>query len=168
MRQKIVLGVFLCLSLVMLIVSVVRVCKVKDASHIDGAWVVFWQQMEGVVAILMASITTFRTIFVGQGSRILDECQPRPSHSWLAGIKLKKSSTKINGVEEGKALPAIPAATLTGLRTLIRRNHRSPGATTLLQSDIASLDEEAYLWQPSPMRNKPDHQAVYLKRDWRI
>lgn len=63
--QKVALGTFLSLSLMMVIMAVVRIVgsvRGSDAA-LDVAWEMFWQQLEGCVAVMMGSLTAFRGVF---------------------------------------------------------------------------------------------------------
>ncbi|KAK3984616.1 hypothetical protein QBC44DRAFT_353531 [Cladorrhinum sp. PSN332] len=58
------LGVFLSLSIVMCIFAAVRAGGYHYNNVEDDTWAFFWMQAEGVVAIMMASLTAFRTLFI--------------------------------------------------------------------------------------------------------
>lgn len=59
------MGSFLSLSLVMVGVTLVRVVgSIRPGrAWLDLSWELFWQQMEGCTAVLMGSITAFRSAF---------------------------------------------------------------------------------------------------------
>jgi hypothetical protein len=61
LRQKVAVGSFLFLSLVMIAMALVRVSKMPGVVAIDTPYEIFWQYMEASIAILMASLTAFRT-----------------------------------------------------------------------------------------------------------
>ncbi|KAI9652819.1 MAG: hypothetical protein M1831_006344 [Alyxoria varia] len=64
-RQKFGLGTALCLSLVMAIFAIVRCAGTKMPNgRSDSVWVHFWQQQEASIAVIMVSITSFRSLFV--------------------------------------------------------------------------------------------------------
>ncbi|KAF4535087.1 hypothetical protein BFW01_g9863 [Lasiodiplodia theobromae] len=69
LSQKVGLGVFLSLSLVMAIIAIVRmVGSIRPGlKSLDVSWELFWQQMEGCIAIMMGSMSAFRTVFSGRG-----------------------------------------------------------------------------------------------------
>ncbi len=158
----------MCLSLVMIIILIVRVSKMYGPVGVDLVWEVFWQYAEGAVAVLMGSMTTFRALLVGQGSRNSEQRQLRPSNSWIARMMLKKGSAQSDQFEEGNKLPAIPHATLTGLKSLIRRNNRSAGATTMMQSEIGPLPEEADDYRMYGTPDKAGQQGVHVKHEWQV
>lgn len=69
LSQKVGLGVFLSLSLVMAIIAIVRMIgSIRPGlKSLDVSWELFWQQMEGCIAIMMGSMSAFRTVFSGRG-----------------------------------------------------------------------------------------------------
>ena len=145
--QKAGLGVFLCLSLVMVVFSITRVSKISGASGVDVPWLFFWQFMEASVAVLMGSLTVFRTLLIADGKSKAagspgekggcgggggEKRSPRSYYSFYHRMRLLGRRKEHGDLEsqDGSGLPEIPSATMTGLRTFIRRNHRDPGLET--------------------------------------
>ncbi|PVI05780.1 hypothetical protein DM02DRAFT_684190 [Periconia macrospinosa] len=64
LRQKAAIGSFFCLSLVMIATALIRVSKMPGPSAIDTPYEIFWQYMEASIAILMASLTAYRSMFL--------------------------------------------------------------------------------------------------------
>ena len=66
---------------------------------------------------MMVSLTAFRSVFASQGS----EARERNARPWysstVAKLRRHKASSEDHNLE---ALPSIPSATLSGMRTLIR------------------------------------------------
>jgi hypothetical protein len=119
LRQKATIGSFLCLSLVMISTAIVRVSKMPGPNAIDTPYEIFWQYMEASIAILMASLTAYRTMFVlTKEKKLHQERLKRPSYSWRNWGRQKKPR------DEEEDLPDIPRATLTGMRTFIKENNR--------------------------------------------
>ena len=124
-RQKIGLGIFLCLNISMVIIACVRGFGVQADPVWDIPWTIFWLQMEACVAVSMASLTAFRSIFLAGTSR----SEPRRARHWYLPTYEKIISRK-NKSKEGRILvenplPEIPSATLSGIRTYIRKGHAS-------------------------------------------
>jgi hypothetical protein len=133
LRQKVAVGCFLCLSLVMIAMALVRVTKMPGFTAIDTPYEIFWQYMKASIAILMASLTAYRTMFVLQKEkRMHQERMKRPSYSWRRWAYRKRSN------DEEMDLPEVPRATLTGMRTFINGNNR----TTVNKSTLL-LGEES-------------------------
>jgi hypothetical protein len=140
-RQKAALGVFLCLSLVMVAFSITRVSHIRGASGVDVPWVFFWQFAEASVAVLMGSLTAFRTLLVAEREKRWSP-SPAGASPGQGGAKvgvfntfrqrvrlLGKSRSDLESQDEG-GLPEIPGPMMTGLRTYIRRHKRDSGVKT--------------------------------------
>ena len=54
----------LCLSVFMMIGAIIRIAGFKYMGLEDDTWQFYWQHAEGTIAVMMASITAFRTLFV--------------------------------------------------------------------------------------------------------
>ena len=120
--QKLGLACFLCLSIVMAAIAIVKVCGLVSKSSLgvqtlDIAWVCFWQLIAASIAVCLVSLTAFRQIFVSYGPK-----QARsPSKPWYSSTIEKLKSRKLTAKDEGFGqLPSIPSATLSGMRTLIQ------------------------------------------------
>ncbi|KAL8645630.1 MAG: hypothetical protein Q9226_007213 [Calogaya cf. arnoldii] len=65
LRRKLALGTMLCLSVFTIITVIVKISGGNtDNGQIDSSWVIFWLHMEAAVAVMVASITAYRAIFV--------------------------------------------------------------------------------------------------------
>ncbi|KAI1808639.1 hypothetical protein F4811DRAFT_569446 [Daldinia bambusicola] len=147
--QKISLGLFLCLSLVMVGISMVRVSKLSGASGLDIPRKLFWQYIEASVAVIMGSLTVFRSLLTlptkssneqQHGSRVgVLGLRPheRFSHR-MRFLRLKKDHIDL---ESQDGFPDIPRATMTGMRTFIRCNSRDPGLTDISQQSAVTVRE---------------------------
>lgn len=120
-RQKLVIGTTLSLSVAMVITCIIQVCNIRTVTTtIDVTWEIFWQLAEACIAVLMVSLTALRSLFVGHGSRI----RRSPGQSWSsrqAKKWLRRSPSRTPDRYSGSdRLPKIPRATMTGMRTFIR------------------------------------------------
>lgn len=69
-RQKLGIGAFLCLSIVMVIVAIIKASGIRTSvDSFDLVWEVFWQQIEACTAVLMVSFTAFRSVFISNKSK---------------------------------------------------------------------------------------------------
>ena len=134
-------------------IAVVRVSgfRIGGASHTqvyDLTWQIYWQYMEGCIACIMASMAAFRSLFVANNSRVAEKNEHGPSDSMRQKLvqKFKRSRSKAAWEampEDEDKLPAIPSATLSGVKTFIRRNNRSVGTTTMVSAlDVPEEDHE--------------------------
>ena len=139
MAQKISLSAFLCLSVAMIIIACIRLSGLRD----NTVWIYFWQYMEACVACIMASILTFRTLFIGDRTR---EFKPQRLQQGsikqrvLHNMKIFNMAAWEKVEDDSSELPEIPSATISGLRTFIRQAG-SPMAMTSEQGHV-SIDEE--------------------------
>ena len=118
-RQKFVIGVFLSLNLFMTFTAAIRVSGLRYHGTFDEVWLYVWQHMEACVAVIVVSLTAFRSVFVSsRTSRLNKAARPNWYSSTIAAIKRRKASdnTSLSSIND---LPAIPSATLTGMRTYI-------------------------------------------------
>ncbi len=142
--QKLGLNLFLCLSIVMVLVSVTRMTGYRAHNYpLDATWLIFWLYIEACMATMMASISAFRTLFVHAGLRgpLKNKKNEAPSLTW---------SKKFGGDPEG--LPTLPSATLVGAKTLIYHNSRSAETAASVHSnpEYSLGDEDRLCHQMGP------------------
>ena len=117
----------------------------KDKVY-DLTWQIYWQYMEGCIGCIMASVATFRTLFAASNSNAAKKENRGPSYSFRQRVEKRlRSGAKdpwevVSGDDE--EVPAIPSATLRGMRTFIRRNNRSAGQTTGLSTWVHDDDHD--------------------------
>lgn len=141
LRQKIVLGAFFCLSIMMILTAVIRVMGIHSSRDKDNHnWQIFWQVVEACIAVSMVSLSAFRSFFVAHESRLRE---PRRRPWYMSRIKFVEDLRKIRlGTESDdmKSLPHIPRAILTGMRTVIRGQTR--GADTIMRTEQSRKDND--------------------------
>ncbi len=119
-RQKIGLGILLSLSLVMAVIAITRMSGIKLA---DGApdivWLAFWQQQECSIAVIMISVSAFRSLFVTNSSTRPEQKRAISLSYWRKRLLRKRARPELDDEERCYRLPPIPSATLTGVRTMI-------------------------------------------------
>ena len=151
----------------MAIIALIRESRIRSAGGIDMVWSFFWRTMEGCVAVLMASITAFRTVFASHGTRDSGEKRWTPASTWLQRAKERQGRNKSS--EDEDQLSSIPRALMTGLRTFIRKHDRTAGGTTTALTSpgtcTSELDDEAQL---SVESRAQEPQRVLVRREWRV
>jgi hypothetical protein len=145
------LAMFLCLSIFMAICAIVRIAGFHYKGVEDDTWEFFWQHAEGAVAVMMASITAFRTLFVKPADDTEATTPLSPAESLLHRVRRrirslaradpgeKPSSTRSTPKTTGLKLPKMPSPIFTGVRTFIRKNNRtnaSVGTVNTVESEI--------------------------------
>jgi hypothetical protein len=97
--------------------AAVRVCKTKwvQGTHADIYVQLFWLYVEAATAVVMASCTAYRTVFVRRRER-------RKS-----GGKRKGQSGRdrewLDGEQRHMMLPQVPRAVLSSVGSLVRGHH---------------------------------------------
>ena len=99
-------------------VAFIRLSRTSRIDTYDLRWQWFWELMEAYVAILMASITAFRSFFTRANARDRNIKRWVPAASWMERAKLRRGREE-EGVSGKDQLPAIPRAVLTGMDTRI-------------------------------------------------
>ena len=124
-RQKFVLALSLCLSILMIVVSIVRMSGLRRAKgEVDVIWQAFWQQQEASIAVIVVSVSAFRSLFV---ARLTNNPPPKgikqSINDWRKKIARRRlgSTTDDQGNQDSNNLPAVPSPTITGMSSIIRR-----------------------------------------------
>ncbi|MCJ1307352.1 hypothetical protein MMC25_000998 [Agyrium rufum] len=125
MQQKLGLAIFLCLNLAQAFVGLIRVATIHYYGTIDQTWNYFWFHMEVVIAVMMISLTAFRSVFAANASRASREKNQSPGYKSSPWRKLRSSTKASKESDQPQNLPTIPSATMTGMRTFIRGGKRA-------------------------------------------
>ncbi|KAM7195835.1 hypothetical protein V8F33_006484 [Rhypophila sp. PSN 637] len=170
LSQKLLLGVFLCGSLIMASFSLIRVAKIQDSTGVgvDLPWEFFWQTMEANVAVLMGSLTVFRTLLSSESTKHVEARRrakaagPRSQNPvpktlksfgmWRlvnvkGGSRLVRSDLE-SQAQDGGALPEIPRGTMTGIKSFIWGNKSKPAKDSQASAQTGTtltVDDENYL-----------------------
>ncbi|MCJ1436598.1 hypothetical protein MMC27_005978 [Xylographa pallens] len=107
LHRKLALGSMLCLSAFMIIIAIIRtaLAPLPENQVIDTSWLVFWEGIEATTAIIMVSLTVFRSLF-GQEAN-----QSKERKKWKY-YKLMESAKERNAVYEHDHHPGAPVAAL--------------------------------------------------------
>ncbi len=140
-RQKLGIGVFLSLSILMTIIAFVRISGYRAHGSYGYTWQAFRMEFEACVAVIMVSLTAFWSFVAAESKASRSKFRPWYSSSVARLRKGRKTSVSGYNME---GLPAVPRATLTGMRTFIAGPHRHSEPETL---DWDKLEEH------KPLRN---------------
>lgn len=107
--------------------AITRISRISDPDGINMVWQVLWQALEGCIALLMASVTAFRSIFVSQGIRERERKRRAASYSWIQRAKQRKAASKekdllSSSTDRQQQLPSIPQATFTKMEKYIQEH----------------------------------------------
>ena len=128
-RQKIGLGAMLSLSLIMASLAIVRISGIRlDDGHVDVIWLAFWGQQECSVAMIMISITAFRSFFVANAQK--RDRSLRYSNVYWPKRLLQKSRFGRSDEANRRDLD-IEIPSLTGVQTIIRGPTKSKPTSPL-------------------------------------
>ena len=119
-RQKYGLGVMFCLGIFMIAMSLIRGTDQKTSSGtIDLVWLLFWLEMEACIAVIMISLSAFRTLFTADHSKVSRETPEResPRHIANASDRWQQGTPSKGKSSSGKTSePGID--TLIGMRSI--------------------------------------------------
>ena len=129
-RQKIAIAVFLTMNVWLIVLAVLRVWGLKDRGVYDATWLALFQFLEPNVAILAASFSTFRSLFVrfdrnrhgqGDGERLspLNQKHSNQQSQWPGSDRSPWTRAfRQTSSEKGRSLSSfVPSS-----RTLLRMN----------------------------------------------
>ena len=89
--QKIALTCSLCLTSVMIIVTIIRVSGIQYHGKINAAWEILWQILAAEISLILTAVSSFRALFVVRAKernrRSYDE--PRPLSWWNDGGRFR-------------------------------------------------------------------------------
>ena len=120
----------------MCVVALVRVSGLRNGDFIDETWEVFWQQIEACVAVMLVSVTAFRSFFVSSDSKK----SPKKIAPTNQQVSRKRPFDWTRTA--GHRLPKIPSATLTGLRTFIRGDPREDSIYSTLDDSMQLTSQD--------------------------
>ncbi len=105
----------------MIIVTIVRIAgmRIRGSGSVDIVWLFYWQQQECSIAVLMMSVSAFRTLFVPSPANL-----PPPSEKGRRFMR-RRPDPDLYDTHGTNGLPQIPSATLTGMATLVRGDRDS-------------------------------------------
>ncbi|KAL9589533.1 MAG: hypothetical protein Q9203_001669 [Teloschistes exilis] len=120
-RQKVGVGVWLCLSIVMVIIAIVRIAGMELGEGVDIVWVAFFQQQEASIAVIMVCTSAFRSLFVNGPENDPPHAPLGAANGWRQFMRRTLGSgRKEESVDKNIRLPQVPRATLTGMSEFVR------------------------------------------------
>lgn len=144
-KQQIGLSIFLCLSVIMMIIAIIRISGyrfhgVGIRGSLDSTWAFFWLYLEACVAVIMCSITAFRSLFIHGSSKpiVLNENQ-NPIDAIRERISRRAARCGWDEVDEEARISNLNSAH-TGIETIIY--HQEP----LPEINASPIRSKPYLW----------------------
>ena len=155
--QKAALTISLCLTVIMVILTITRVCGIKIGGRIDSTWETYWLILSAEFGIILTSVGAFRAFFVSRVKSRRDRGihSPPKTAQWYHHKKtiLKRTfitnrkqlrfgaqaswvnyeANEDHGLAMGK-LPDVPRAHITGIRTCVRGQDMTMHTSSSAQS----------------------------------
>lgn len=162
LRQKIIIGASLCLSIVMIIITIIRMSKIRiGPTQTDIIWEVFWHHVEACTAVIMVSVSAFRYVFVAHEAR---QSPPNRKRVWYMSKKnllrsaLRRKKLRSDS-EEMDRWPEIPRATMTGMRTFIQGGE---GGESNSDRPVSPVETDDFFFVATPIsdENEPRSNVV--------
>ncbi|KAL8780986.1 MAG: hypothetical protein Q9213_006215 [Squamulea squamosa] len=175
LNQRIVLGTFLCLSVCMFAICLIRAIGYTIDGNIgttfDVQWALFWHITEANVAVTVVSLMAFRSLY---GIKTLQQEQNNQKRygPWLSSFRKnmlnRRKQRRVDEfgdtISDGLySLPSIPGATLTGMSSIIGRISARSTKVLTTRSGLPSVDEAEDEKEPGLIKvvNEFDlHQSV--------
>jgi len=128
LQQKFGLGCVLSLSLFMIIIAIIRMAGIQQTGGVvDIVWLAFWQQQECSIAVIMVSVSAFRSFFSQKANNYPPQRQRYRPGEYPPTIGRRIWRSKRSGEEDLEKtlantndMPTIPSATFNGVNTMIR------------------------------------------------
>ncbi|KAL8753060.1 MAG: hypothetical protein Q9184_005536 [Pyrenodesmia sp. 2 TL-2023] len=174
--QKVPLVLSLCLTAIIILVTITRIAGIKRGGQVDGVWESYFLMVAAEVGIILASVSTYRTLFVSHRRR--DTAKARrglgdqehfysPTKELIKRVwipspwrsKAREPSTPDEKKEhhydhvDMEGLPEIPRAYMTGVRTFINGGVKGTDNADVMGSRITQDDADDW-----PLRRE-DHVA---------
>ena len=141
----------LCLTGIIILVTVTRIACFKINNQVDLVWEFYFLVVAAEIGVILASISTYRTLFVSRRKDTRHRGCPSSSTKerlkrvflsspWRS--KARDSSTPINqrGNQyshfDEEALPDIPRPCMTGIRTFINGRELRDDASDFMESQF--------------------------------
>lgn len=179
--QKVALAATLCLTILTILCTVIRVAGVhadRTIKSIDPVWAIYWQFVGANIALTMTAGTAFRALFI---SGVSNEETPSPESKerWYTKSKRfirytlsprlwrSKRSTEITGDKGDWNRPfelplQAPRATMTGVRTFIQGQGRTKTGSSHIMHSMVEEGHEDSCPLSAEGRNKP---SIMVQQD---
>lgn len=139
--QKIALVLSLSVTIFMIAITIVRVSGLVYRDAVDTIWEFYWHVVSANVAIFMASAIAFRSFFVARNSNRpnlspQDQARRFFQESFMRKFGPKDPYSFGDTTTAASALPSVPRAQLSGIRTFIGRQGRSANDTLVAEDSV--------------------------------
>lgn len=157
MTQKLALACSLCLTVAMIVLTIIRIAGIDLHNHFDTIWVTFWQFLAAEIGLILAAMTAFRSLYVSR-TKERRLRSPEDGSLWSSRNFLYRRfgtwglrSTGHTSSEADAIDVNIPGGTITGVRTFIK----GPGKTKDRNSLIMLSEDDDDVWPLSENMPRP-------------
>ena len=126
--------------------------------NIDLQWSLFWQQMETSISIIVVSVTGFRTLLGMRASKKRQQSEKRWDRLQSYRQRLLRKALRRDPADRSvlvkNALPDIPNATLTGMRSFINgdRSEKALAVESTADNHDDTIAESEPSWTSTKVR----------------
>ena len=186
--KKAAIAATLCLTVLVMIITVIRIATIVHEDKIDPVWGVYWHIIAAEVGVIMAACMSFRVFFVARNNKRGSPHSSRSRHwyhqsrdffrRYLSSGRRRRPQGAVDRSTDdssmlcdkchrgrsgwqGQDLPSIPRAHMTGMRTLINEQGRTVCASPVLRS-IAEAEDKV---QPQQKPGAVDPYIIQIRRD---
>lgn len=165
LAQKLVLASCLCLTIVVIVCTIIRIAGLRYDNTVDAVWETYWQYVAASIGLTMTSVSAFRTLFISHQVRqkraewtqdfkycrlLYTSVKRALKRSFTFELwRSKTASSKASSGEDRPSydsdpeLGSIERGTITGLRTFIREYQSTPpSASQVMQSGTIEESDE--------------------------
>lgn len=166
-RQQLGLGIFLCLSVIMTVIAIIRMSGYRFhgigiSGSIDSTWAFFWLYLEACVAVIMASITAFRSLFIHGSSKAIDQNKNQnPIEEIRERISRRAARCGWHEVNEQPRISNVNTAH-TGIETFIYHKDPLTETNAPMRSKLYSWDEEEDSRKGMRPKNIERNDQIYV------
>lgn len=143
MRQKLVLACSLCLTIVLVALSITRVAGIEYKNFVDSVWETYWQSMSAELGVFLAAASAFRGFFVSHKQNKASTPQYNQRSRSFPGKTLIGSGQRQIEVDSDGRYKQIPIMTTWSLTSQLvdsrRRNEDLEGNEKTSTSSIEAV-----------------------------
>ncbi|KAF1343460.1 hypothetical protein EJ07DRAFT_130650 [Lizonia empirigonia] len=153
--QRLALGFSLCLTVFLIIITIVRVSGIVYADTVDNIWEIYWTLLSAEVGIIMAAAISFRAFFVARSNSKKSNLSPQEqARQFFKQSYLNRKRRRKDGYidtfdslgQKEAGLPSIPRAYMTGVRTFMDNHGKSFDSTETKTSSVGSSVGSDAIW----------------------
>ena len=161
--QKLALACSLCLTIVMIAITITRASGIRWRGKLDSIWEVFFQMIAAEKGLILAAVSAFRALYISRAKERRKRSPETQRSRWVSLNRVLyfllsprtwrfrptgsgKENLVDGDVESGNEFPSIPGGTLTGMRSFIDRQGQPTAQGSQVIDSIALTEEDDGSW----------------------